>query len=404
VGSAGEEQTGGWRRLVLPLLLGCGVIAAFLAWPRPLPVAMAPVLAAPVRLMVSEPARVRLRDRYLVTAPLAGVVSGLALRPGDAVQAGHVVARLAPSGGDGPALRGEAEGSLARAESRSKQADADVASADAERARVRANAQRAEVLYAQRLIARDVVEVGHARAISADAALRAALAQRDAARAEREAARAVVALQGLHGAARQLQLVAPAAGVVLRRLTDTDTDTDTAVAAGQPLMEIGNPGAVEILAELRTTHALHLVPGAAVRLAGWGGAGELDARVRSIEPDSASVVDAQGRREQRVTVVADLDPASAARARLSEGSRLQARFAIETGPDAVGVPADALVRDGPRWAVFVVESGRARLRHVEPGPVGEALAAIYAGLTAGERVVRSPDAAMRDGWRVRPRR
>ena len=105
-----------------------------------------------------------------------------------------------------------------------------------------------------------------------------------------------------------------------------------------------------------------------------------------------------------MTVVADVEPLAAARSRLGEGSRILAHFSIHAGRDAVGVPASALIRDGGRWAVFVVSSGRARLRHVEPGPVGQRTAAVYAGVSAGERVVLAPPAALRDGMRVRTSR
>lgn len=384
--------------LLLPQAIG---LACWALWPQARPVDVAVVQGAPVHVVVSEPARARLRDRYLIGAPLAGVVDELPLRVGDAITAGQVVARLSPAGAAVMAGRhhDEVQATLERAHRQQAQAEAEVASAEAERTRVRADAQRAEVLFAQRLVDRARVEEGHARVISADVALRAALARRDAAHAEVEAARAVMALQALPGGARQLVLAAPAAGVVLRR----EANPGDAVDAGQVLLEVGQLGAIEVLADLRSTHALHLVPGEPVRLGGWDGAGELDARVRRVEPGGFSVVEASGLREQRVTVVADLDPAAATRARLAEGSRLQAQFSIDPGAEAVGVPPAALQRDGARWAVYVVVAGRARLRHVELGPVGKDLAAVYAGLSAGERVVLAPDATLRDGLRVRAR-
>lgn len=380
-------------------VLVAAAAAAWWAWPDALPVRVADVAAAPVQVTLTEPARARFRDRYVISAPLDGRIVGPLLSPGAAVEAGQVVARFRPS----PAALDRAEradddgAALARAEDAYAEAVRAVASAEAERTAVRADAQRVEVLYAQRLLDRGRVEASHSRVMSADAALRAALAKRDSSQAQADAARAVLALHGQSGSSRELALRAPATGQVLRVLVEDGDD----VQAGDAVLEIANPGAIEVLADLRSIHGLHLAAGAPVRLAVAGGGEVVDGRVRRVEPEGFSVVNAQGQREQRVTVIADVDPMGAARSRLLEGSRTTAQFTIDAGRDAVGVPASALLRDGGRWAVFVVSSGRARLRHVEPGPVGERMAAIYAGVSAGERVVLSPPPALRDGMRVK---
>ena len=390
------------RRMALACVLVAGAAAAWWAWPEALPVGIAVVAGAPVQVTVTEPARARLRDRYVVSAPLEGHVAGLAVRAGSTVEAGAVVAQVLPSASAlGRADQSDDGGAaVVRAESQFTRSVQAVAAAEAERAAVRADAQRAEVLYAQRLLDRGRVEAGHARVMSADAALRAALAQRDAAQAQVDAARAVLALHDLRGPSRQLAMVAPAAGTVVRVMAKEGE----AVEPGQPLLEMANPGAIEVLADVRTGHALHLAAGTPVHLAATGGGAAVEGRVRRVEPGGFSVVDARGQREQRVTVVADVDALAVARSKLGEGSRTTARFTIDAGRDAVGVPSNALFRDGGRWAVFVVSSGRARLRHVEPGPVGERLAAIYAGLSAGERVVSAPPASLREGMRVRAAR
>jgi HlyD family secretion protein len=390
------------RRITLIAALVAGSAVAWWAWPEILPVDTAAALGPPVQVTVTEPARARLRDRYVVSAPLDGQVARLAVRVGTAVEAGQVVARILPSASalDRVDRSGDGASALSRAEREQGDAARAVAAAEAERAKVRADAQRAEVLYAQRLVERARVEEGHSRVISADAALRAALAQREAAEAHVHAARAVLVLHELRGPSRELSLVAPRAGTVVGVAAG---EGDTA-KAGQTLLEIASPGALEVLADIRTSHALQLAPGTPVRLGTTAGGDDADARVRRVEPGGFSVVDARGQREQRVVVVADVEPLAALRSRLVEGSRTSAQFTIDAGADAVGVPASALFRHGGRWAVFVVISGRARLRHVEPGPVGDRLAAIYAGLSAGERVVVAPPATLRDGLRVRDRR
>lgn len=382
-------------------LLAVVAMAAWWWWQAGVPIHVGKVQAPPLQVSVSEPARARMRDRYVVTAPLAGIASP-AVRAGESVRAGQAVARISPFAAPVDALAGASgeEAVLSRAEDRLGLAERRLAVADGDRSRVRADAQRAEVLYAQRLLGRDRVEAGHARVMSADADLRAALAQRDAAAAEVDAARAVLALRGLQGPARRLVLAAPAEGVVQRVMVGVDAPT----SAGQPLLEIAAPGAVEVLAEIRSSHALLLAPGTPVRLSGWGGPGTLEARVRRVEPGGASVPDENGMREQRVTVIADLDPVAAARAKLAEGRSLRAQFLIDTGAAALGVPTAALRRDGGRWVAFVVSRGRVRLRHLETGPIGEDSAAVYAGVEAGEEVVLAPPPGLRDGERVRIQR
>lgn len=389
------------RPLFWGLLLAAAGLAAWGFWPRPLAVEVVTLGRAPVQVTITEEARTRLRDRYLVSAPLPGTIARITLRPGDAVRAGEAVAVLSP----GPAAlldstsRAEAKAALDEASHLLEAATAEVEAADAERTRVRADAQRAEVLYAQRLVARSDVELGHARVISADAALRAAHARRDAAQARVEAARAVIDLQGTRGSPRQLALPSPIDGVVLRRLVESEGT----VAAGQGLVEIGDPSAIEVVADLLTTDAMRIGPGTPVTLTRWGGEGTLGARVRRVEPGGFTKVSALGVEEQRVSVLADLDPAAAARAKLGDGFRLEAQFAILSEPNALAVPTAALFHDGPRWAVYVLQDGRARLRLLELGPMGEDVAAVRTGLNAGDRVVVYPGDAVREGLRIRAR-
>lgn len=388
------------RRPLFWLLLAIvGAIAAWGFWPRALTVETARIARGPLTVSFHEEARTRLHDRWLVSAPLAGMVERIVLRPGDAVAAGQTVAMLVPTHASlfDPAHRAEAQARASAAAQAEAAAVAAVAAADAEHGRSRAELRRAEALAADRLIARADLDAVRAAATFAGAALRAARAQREAARIERDAARAVLALQGAAGGDARLALPAPVAGRVVRRLVESAVP----VQAGQPLLEIGDPQAIEVIAEVLTADAVRVSPGTPVLLTRWGGDAPLHGRVRVVEPGGFTKISALGVEEQRVLVVVALDDPVAVRRRLGDGFRLEAEFIVWQSADALQVPTAALFRDGARWAVYAIENGRARLRHVELGRMGEDAAEVNAGLRAGDRVILYPGDAVRDGRRVR---
>lgn len=388
------------RRQLFWLLLAVVVgIAAWGFWPRALPVETARIARGPLTVSFNEEARTRLHDRWMVSAPLAGVVERIVLRPGDAIAAGQTVAVLVPARASlfDPMRRAEAQARASSAMQAEAAAAAAVVAAEAERTRSRAELRRATALAADRLIARADLDAIRAGAASAEAALRSARAQREAARIERDAARAVLALQGAPGGDVRVELPAPVAGRIVRRLVESATP----VQAGQPLLEIGDPQAIEVIAEVLTTDAVRLSPGTPVQLTRWGGEAPLRGRVRTVEPGGFTKVSALGVEEQRVLVVMTLQDPASARVRLGDGFRLEAEFIVWQSPDALSVPTAALFRDGARWSVYAVENGRARLRHVTVGRMGEDAAELKAGLSEGDQVILYPGDAVREGRRVR---
>jgi HlyD family secretion protein len=388
------------RRPLFWVLLALAVaIAAWGFWPRARSVETAAVVRGELRVGFSEEARTRVRDRWLVSAPLSGVVDRIALRPGDRVAAGQTVATLwpAPAAVLDAAQRADALARLRRGEQAERAAAAAVEAADVQRARSDAQLRRGQALAGRRLVSAADLDTLRMQARVDAAALRSAAAQREAARIEQRAARAVLALQGASRTGTALALPSPVEGRVLRRLVESASP----VQAGQPLLELGDPRAIEVVAEILTADAVRIAPGTAVRLTRWGGDATLRGRVRVIEPGGFTKVSALGVEEQRTLAVIDLVDPPAARARLGDGYRLEADFEVWRTPDALQVPTAALFRDGPHWAVYAIEGGRARLRHVLPGPFGEDAAAVASGLREGERVVLYPGDDVRDGLRVR---
>ncbi len=257
------------------------------------------------------------------------------------------------------------------------------------------------------------------------AALQQAQAQRDesaqraqsaqwlqgSARYQRDAARAaLLAPEAQHPSGAALLLRAPIDGVLLRR----HFQSERAVPLGEPILELGNPEALEVEADVLSADAVRLRPGMAVELRRWGGPVTLNAAVRRIEPAAFTQVSALGVQEQRVRVWLALRDAPAAWAGLGEGYRVQARFVLRAVPEALYLPSAAVFRHGdtgaadghgaePGWAVYRIEGQRARLQPVQLGLQGEGRVQILAGLQAGDEVVLHPPRQLSDGAWLRPR-
>jgi HlyD family secretion protein len=302
---------------------------ALVVWafaPRPVEVEVATATSGPFETTIDEDAKTRLRDRYVVSAPLAGLLSRVDLREGDPVEANAVVATLTSV--LSPMLD---ERTMREQRLRVEIAEAQVERVDAriERAKVAVlqaanEVRRSEQLAAQGFVASTKLETDRLNALAAQKEADAALQERHVAGHEVEQARAaLVAVQKPDRLGPRAFVVrAPVAGSVLRVLQSSET----AVAIGTPIVELGDVRAMEVVAELLTTDALQAKPGSAVRIERWGGAGTLEGRVRRIEPAAFTKVSALGVEEQRVRVLIDIvSPAERWRA-LGDGFRVGVRI------------------------------------------------------------------------------
>jgi HlyD family secretion protein len=386
------------KRLAVVAVLA--TIAGVIAWsfvPKPVPVETARVVRGPFEVTVDEDGRARVQDRYIIAAPLAGTIARLELHPGDSVAAGAVIARLAPL--PSPLLdtrsRAELDGRLGAARARRKQAAATVRRAEAAAAYARTELARAERL------AREGAAPGaelDRRRLEADVAARDLDSARFAAAVaddELATAQALIARLGRRAVAdEELVVRAPVAGRVLRVFAESEG----AIAPGTPLVEIGDPTRLEVVADLLTADAVAVRPGAPVTIAGWGGA-PLAGTVRLVEPSATTRISALGVEEQRVAVVVDLADGEQARG-LGDGWRVEVRIVTWSGDDVVQVPLGALFRDGDRWAVFIVDDGRAVQRWLELGQRGTMTAEVVTGLAPGDAVILHPTERVTPGVRV----
>lgn len=383
------------------------VAVALAIRPSPLPVDMARVERGALRVTVDEEGRTRVRHRYVVAAPVDGRLLRIALLAGDEVGAGEVVAHIRPAPLDAR-TRATAEARLEAAGARVAEAEALVAKARAAHAQADRDLVRARRLAEAGTLAPGELEQRELEAASRRREVDAMRAARESALYEHEAARAALLAPDLDGVpvpapeaacgdAPCLPLRAPVSGRVLRVFEESERT----VAPGTPLLEIGDPRDLEIVADVLSTEAVRIRSGAEVIVEEWGGDEPLAARVRLVEPSGFTKISALGVEEQRVNVIADLAPDSVP-ATLGDGYRVEVRIVTLEAPDAVRVPASALFRRGEGFAVFVVEAGRARRRVVSIGARAAFEAQVLTGLEPGETVILHPSDQVDDGVRVRP--
>jgi HlyD family secretion protein len=380
-------------RRVIQWAGGIGVVAV-LVWLflRPETIEVETTVVRPGTLLVTldEEGETRVRDRYVVAAPVSGALARITLKAGDSVTAGQPVASLAPAPLD-PRASEQASARLDAAMDACRAAEAQVTTARAALEQARRTLLRADSLAVSGLMAPEEREQAQLAVTSREQDLLAAEARSDATQHEVEVARA--AYLGAREGAR-LVVRSPVGGRVLRVVEESER----VVPVGAPLIEVGNPHRLEIVADYLSSDAVRIAAGDTALIRDWGDTVELRARVRLIEPSGFTKVSALGVEEQRVNVIADfLDPPG----RLGDRYRVDVRVIVARGDGVLLVPVAALFRENDEWRVFVVEKGRAVKRSVTLGLRGTTQAEVTSGLAEGDVVVRFPGDRMEDGVRVR---
>jgi HlyD family secretion protein len=383
------------------LAVAAAAVAATVAWalrPRALPAESAAVTQGVFEQTISDDGRTRVRERYVVSAPLAGRIERIALDEGDAVRQGDVLAVLAPTA---PALLDarttrELSARVAVAQARLAAGKAQTARAVAQRDHAQAGLERQTRLAAQKFVSETMREDAVLELRTAERALEAARFSATAAAHEVEQARAALARYQSGDAGAKWAVTSPVTGAVLKVVQKSEG----AVALGAPLLEIADPRALEAVVDILSQDAVAVRPGMPARVELGRGVPPLAARVRRVEPAAFTKVSALGVEEQRVNVILDFDAALDRIASLGDGYRVEAAIVVERVEAAVKVPVGALFRDGERWALFAVQDGRARKRHVEVLARNPLEARVGGGVAAGEQVVVYPSDAMSDGSRL----
>lgn len=391
-----------WTVLTILTMVGALVVALR---PRPVAVETAPVTRGAFEQTIDEDGKTRVRQRYTVSAPVAGTLQRIQLQAGDRVTQGMPVATLAPSAPPLLDVRAERELTerVAAAEATQKRATAQVARAQAVRDQAQTDVQRTRQLADRGLVSRSQLEQADLAFTTASRELEAARQAEQAAQHDVAVARAALwqlrgAVAGVQEAQKLWQITSPVQGHVLRVLQESEG----IVAAGTPLLELANATDLEVVVDVLSTDAVQIHPGTPVRIERWGLDQPLAGRVRVIEPGAFTKVSALGVEEQRVNVIIDLVSPSTQWQTLGDNYRIDARILVYSHDHALKVPTSALFRDHQQWMVFVINDGRAQQRTVQLGRRNAVEAVVDTGVTEGDQVIVYPSDAVRDGIRVRP--
>jgi HlyD family secretion protein len=390
------------RTLMAATLVAIVLAVAWAFVPRPFPVETVEVARGRFEQWIEDDGKTRVRERYIVSAPIAGRMERVDLDPGDRVRRGQALAVLHPivpplldvrTAAELREKVGAAEAALARASTAVERAGATLAKSKADLDRARALASRNFVSAAQ--VERDELTVSiNTRE------LEAVQFERHAAEHQLDLARAALRRSGAgwqSGRGERLEIRSPVDGIVFRVLQENAA----AVSMGASLIELAEPRSLEIVVDVLSSDAVQIAPGARVHLHHYGDARELQGRVRRVEPSAFTKISALGVEEQRVNVIIDFVSSPAEWQALGDGYRVDARIVVFSADDAVSVPVGALFRDGSGWAVFAVRTGVARKQPIEAPRRSSTAALVTQGLASGERVILYPADRVSDGTRVR---
>jgi HlyD family secretion protein len=401
-----------WIFLLIAVVLGA---AFYVMRPQPVTADTTTVAYKPLRVTVEEEGKTRIRDRFVVSAPVAGYVRRVRWNEGDSVRAGDVAAVLEPLRAEvlDTRTREQNEARLRAAEAAVRVAQARLTTVEEQSRAARADADywreqlaREEKLAKSGDIAKERVDRTRTEADRTQASRRAAenavttaRAEIEQARAEVEAARAALlnpATAAQRAGGDVVSVRFPVSGRVLRVVKESEG----VVQAGAPIIELGNVRALEVEVEVLSVDAVKMKPGTTVEFTRWGGDQPLTGQVRVVEPSGFTKISALGVEEQRVRVIADITSAESQWQRLGEGYRVEAVFILWQGERVLQVPASALFRNGDQWFVFAVENSIARRREVRIGHRSGLAAEILSGLKEGDIVIPHPDENVQDGKEV----
>jgi HlyD family secretion protein len=378
----------------LPYVGGIIVVGAIVIglWPQPVPVETASATVGTLRATVNEEGKTRIKQRYVISAPVTGQLRRIPFKAGAEVRAGETV--LAVIDPLTPALLDARARRLAEARR-------DTAAANAQKARdshdfAASELKRFERLYADKTVSAQERETAQWRDASAAKDLTAA----ESALRQAEAELAEFSSSGETGSGSERpprEVKSPTNGRVLKVLEENAR----VVTAGTALLEVGDPADLEVVIEVLSRDGATIEPGAKVEFEQWGRSEPLLGRVRLVEPAAFTKVSALGVEEQRVNVIADLVTPPDQRPGLGDHFRVEARIVIWEAADALKVPTGALFRRGDQWAAFVVADGRAHLRPVKSGRSSGSETQILEGLKAGDLVILYPGSRVQDGQRVK---
>ncbi len=393
-----------WIKLSLMLAVLAAIAAAVVSAliPKPIPVETGTVVQGPLRVTVDEDGRTRVKDRHVITAPLAGDLARIELEPGTRVEEGTELANIEPI--PPPLLdaraRNELQARVQAAAATLRQANATASRAESRMSFTSKQADRIRKLRDADNASVEELDTAELEAESAARDRDSAIFAARVAKHELEMAKAAAERTGTQHrtAAEVFQIRSPVVGTVLRIMRESEG----VITAGEAIMEVADPRALEVVVDVLTSDAVEISAGDRVDIERWGGEGILAAHVVLVEPSAFTKVSSLGVEEQRVNVIIELDDPYERWSALGDGYAVEAAIVVFEDPAAIQVPTSALIRDAEGWAVLVVEDGVVHHRPVTIGRRGARSVQIVDGVATGETVVVHPSDRVRDGTDVEP--
>ena len=395
----------GWLRKLITWTLGLGLLAliGYGVKPRPVEVEWSTSTSGPLTVHVVEEGKTRVRNRYIVSAPVAGQMRRVSLRAGDAVKAGETVITAIESAISpllDPRAKAQAEARVQVTEAARMQADQSLSMAKiAEKfalsnwERVRTLNEKGSISVTDRENAEREASMKQQEVRGAEFALKVADFELQQAKA------ALLQLESPSSAGGTIEVKSPVTGKVLR----VQQESAMIVAPGTAIVEVGDPSDIEIEAEILSRDAIVIQPKSPVVVEQWGGAEPLRAEVRLVEPAAFTKVSALGVEEQRVLVRSDLiSPPPAAQA-LGDRYRVEVRIAIWHTDSTLLIPAGALFREGSEWKTFLFRDGKAQTVTVEIGHTDGRMSEVLKGIVADDEVLLHPPDTVKNGSEVKQR-
>lgn len=396
-------------RTKIPWLLAVLVVAVTLVYgflPEPVSVDLVQVQRGLLEVTVNDDGETRIREKYIVSAPVSGKLLRVQLHAGDVVEQGVTeLARIEPNA---PTLldartQAECEARLQASKAALERAVATYDRASEQLELSDHEYERARKLFEKRAISQSQFDSAEHSQRIAKADVRTAEHGIKVAEFELEHARAAASRysatkqNGSSGSGESFRLISPISGRVLRVFQE---DAGT-VAAAAPLLELGDASDLEIEIDVLSTDAVSVKPGNRVYVEHWGGSQSLEGVVRVVEPSAFLKVSALGVEEKRVNVIADFVDPWTCRQTLGDGFRIEARIVVASSPeDSLLVPAGTLFREQKSWHVYRVEDGVAKLCPVTVGETNGLQTEIKAGLYAGDILILHPTNKVRAGVNV----
>lgn len=397
-----------WRRRIFWMIIVgfviAGLVAAFM--PRALEVDLVTVERGPLAVTIAEEGKARIRDVYVLSAPVSGRMLRISAEVGDNVVAAEtIVAQIEPSDPAFLDVRSEEE---ARAAIKTAEASVNLARAQLQESESQFKFATLEVARANKLIKTQVIserELDTARLNYDTKRARIATEKARLLTKQHELAQArahLVSPADPSLGERECDCVtvlAPVSGTILMLLHESER----VVEMGTPLVEIGDPTNVEIVVDYLSTDAVQIKPGQAVIFDQWGGDSTLNGIVRKVEPYGFTKTSALGIDEQRVNVIVDISNPHEQWQRLGHGYQINSRVILWASDDALKIPLTALARDGENWIVFTNVDGRAHKQQIDIGRRNDLEAAVLSGLDKGMQIIDHPSKRVRDDILIRQR-